>query len=373
MVRRIPKGIEGISGTRHLMISPERRKIMLAFVKKGPGFGGELLDWKEPILQNPNEVLIEVKACGICGSDVHYYAWPEEMHDQLARALTFPRVLGHEAAGVLREVGIDVRDFKVGDRVVCETWGGCGLCYYCRLGRFNHCLYQKRIGSKADGGMAKYMTVPSLSLYKFPETLSYDEAAVVEPLGVALHALERSHFKPGDDMAIIGPGPIGLLGVMIGQAMGAGKLFVLGLDLDAERLKVASSLGAKTLVVNRDDCQGIILEATQGKGVDLVMDISGGKDSIPTAMQLLKQGGELLAVGIGPVFPFDYSVLVRREITLIGSFRRLPSTWLRAINLIASKKIDVRPVVTHTLPLEKTKEGFETLIKRKGLKVILNP
>jgi len=346
---------------------------MLAFVKKKAGFGGELLEWPEPTLQNPNEVLIEVKACGVCGSDVHFYEWPEEMEDQLAKALTFPRVLGHEAAGVLVEVGKEVRDFQVGDRVVCETWGGCGLCYYCRLGRFNHCLYQKRIGQKVDGGMAKYMVVPSLSLYKFPPSLSFDEASVVEPLGVALHAFERSHFKPGDDLVIIGPGPIGLLGAMIGQAMGAGKLFVLGLDVDRERLQVASSLGAKTFSVDRDNYREAILQATDGKGVDAVMDTSGGRDSIPTAIKLLKQGGEILEIGIGPSFPFDYVELVRREISLIGSYRRLPSTWLRAINLIATKKVGVGPVITHTLPLEKAQEGFKTLMQRKGLKVILNP
>ncbi|MBI5969405.1 MAG: alcohol dehydrogenase catalytic domain-containing protein [Deltaproteobacteria bacterium] len=346
---------------------------MLAFVKKKAGFGGELLKWLEPSIQNPNEVLIEVKACGICGSDVHFYEWPEEMEAQLSKAITFPRVLGHEVAGILREVGSQAKDFKVGDQVVCETWGGCGLCYYCRLGRFNHCLYQKRIGQKADGGMAKYVVVPSLSLYKIPENLSFNEGAVVEPLGVALHAFERCHFKAGDDMVIIGPGPIGLLGAMIAQAMGVGKLFVLGLDVDADRLQVASSLGAKSLDITRDDYQGIILGATEGKGVDLVLDVSGGKDSIPIALKLIKQGGEILEVGIGPVFPFDYVELVRKEAILIGSYRRLPSTWMRAINLIASKKVDVRPVMTHLLPLEKTREGFETLRQRKGLKVILNP
>jgi len=342
-------------------------------VKKEAGFGGGVREWPDPRIQNPNEVLIEVKACGICGSDVHFYEWPEEMNTQLLKVLTLPRVLGHEAAGVLMEVGKEVRDFKVGDRVVCETWGGCGLCYYCRLGRFNHCLHQKRIGQKADGGMAKYLVVPSLSLYKIPESLSYNEGAVVEPLGVALHAFERSRIKPGDDLMIIGPGPIGLLGAMLARAMGVGKLFVLGLGVDQDRLKVASSLGARSLQVDLDPCQEVILQATDGKGVDVVLDTSGARDSIPFALKLLKQGGEILEIGIGPSFSFDYVELVRKEAILIGSYRRLPSTWMRAINMIATKRVDVSPVITHLLPLEKTKEGFEALIQRKGLKVILNP
>jgi threonine dehydrogenase-like Zn-dependent dehydrogenase len=117
----------------------------------------------------------------------------------------------------------------------------------------------------------------------------------------------------------------------------------------------------------------MILQATDGKGVDAVLDTSGARDSIPMALKLIKQGGEILEIGIGPTFPFDYVELVRKEAILIGSYRRLPSTWMRAINLIANKKVNVGPVITHLLPLEKTKEGFETLIHRKGLKVILNP
>lgn len=346
---------------------------MLAFVKKGPGFGAELMEWAEPALQDPHQVIIEVKTCGICGSDVHFYEWPEEMSKQLSKSLTFPRVLGHEVAGILKEVGKEVPDFKVGDRVVCETWGGCGLCYYCRLGRFNHCLHQKRIGQKADGGMAKYVVVPSISLYKIPETLPFEEAAVVEPLGVALHAYERSHLKPGDDLAIIGPGPIGLLAAMIARSMGVGNLFALGIGADKERLQVASSLGAQTFDVTQGGYLETILQATGGKGVDMVFDASGGKDSIPTALKLLKQGGEIIVVGIGPAFPFDPIDMVRKEASLIASFRRLPSTWLRAINLIATKRVDVRAVVTHVLPLKKAKDAFEILMERKGLKVVLTP
>jgi len=346
---------------------------MLAFVKKSPGFGAELIDWPEPTIQDRHQALIEVKTCGICGSDVHYYEWPEEMSGQLSKSLTFPRVLGHEVAGILKEVGKEVRDFKAGDRVVCETWGGCGLCYYCRLGRFNHCLYQKRIGQKMDGGMAKYVVVPSVSLYKIPENLSYEDAAVIEPLGVALHGYERSHLKPGDDLAIIGPGPIGLLAAMIARAIGVGGLFVLGIRADKERLQVASSLGAQAFDVTQGDYVETILKATDGKGVDMVLDSSGGRDSIPTALKILKQGGEIVVIGIGPSFPFDYIEMVRKEASLIGSFRRLPSTWLRAINIVATKRVDVRPVVTHILPLKNAKDGFEILMERKGLKVILTP
>jgi len=346
---------------------------MLAFVKKGPGFGAELMEWPDPGIRDPHQVLIEVGACGICGSDVHFYEWPEEMHAQLSKAISFPRVLGHEVAGVIREVGSEVTEFRAGDRVVCETWGGCGLCYYCRLGRFNHCLHQLRIGQKADGGMAGYVVVRSLSLYRIPEDLSFPEASVIEPLGVALHAFERCHLKPGDDLAIIGPGPIGLLAAMIGRSYGVGKLFVLGLGADRDRLGFASALGAQALDVTREGYRDIIFEATQGRGVDVVMDMSGGGDSIPTALKLIKQAGEIIEVGIGPAFAFDYVELVRREASLIGSYRRLPSTWLRAINLIATKKVDVTPLITHRLPLSRAREGFETLRERKGLKVVLIP
>jgi 2-desacetyl-2-hydroxyethyl bacteriochlorophyllide A dehydrogenase len=344
---------------------------MLAVVKTRPEKGVELLERPVPSIRNEDHVLIKVEACGICGSDVHFYEWPPEM--KLEQMVSIPRILGHELAGIVEETGKNVVGFEPGDRVVSETWGGCGFCYHCRLGRFNHCMHQTRIGQQVDGAMTDYVVVPYFSLYTIPEDIDTEEAAVIEPLGVALHAFERCEFKPGDDVVVIGPGPIGLLAVQIALSGGAGKVGVLGLDIDRERLKMAAGFGATPINAEQEDPYEIIAELTHGKGADLVLDISGGRDTLTQAIRLSKPGGQVVEVGLGQPAEFNYTELVSREVTVHGSFRRQPSTWYRAINMVASNVVDLRPLISHVLPVSKAVEGFGLLIERQAVKVVLIP
>jgi len=340
---------------------------MLAVVKNKPEVGIEILEVPEPCLKK-DQIIIEVKACGICGSDLHIYEW-----EPFIRWITLPRVIGHEVAGTVYEVGEEVKGFRAGDRVVTETWGGCGHCYYCRLGRFNHCMYQTRIGQHVDGGMARYVIVPVNSLYKIPEGVDFQEASVIEPLGVMLRAFERCDMKPGDDIAIIGPGPIGLLGVMLAKSNGASTIIASGLKEDKERLEYAKKFGAISVDVSEENLREKVLDLTEGRGVDIVMDVSGGKGSLAEAASIAKQGGQIGLVGLGPEFVFGPNVIVDKELTIHGSFRRQPSTWYRAIKLVAKRVIDAKSIITHVLPLEHADEGFQTLIRKEGIKVILVP
>jgi len=340
---------------------------MLAVVKNKPEVGIEILEVSEPLLKR-DQVVVEVKACGICGSDLHIYEW-----EPFIRWITLPRVIGHEVAGTVCEVGEEVKGFRPGDRVVTETWGGCGHCYYCRLGRFNHCLYQTRIGQHVDGGMARYVVVPAISLYKIPEGVDFQEASVIEPLGVMLRAFERCDMKPGDDIAIIGPGPIGLLGVMLAKSNGASTIIASGLKEDKDRLEYARKFGAISVDVSKENLKEKVFDLTEGRGADIVMDVSGGKGSLAEAAAIAKQGGQIGLVGLGPEFVFGPNVIVDKELTIHGSFRRQPSTWYRAIKLVANRVIDVKSIITHVLPLERADEGFQTLIRKKGIKVILVP
>ena len=344
---------------------------MLAVVKTKPEKGVALLEKPVPAIKNDDHVLIKVDACGICGSDVHFYEWPPEM--KLEQMVKIPRILGHELAGTVEEVGKNVVGFEPGDRVVSETWGGCGFCYFCRLGRFNHCMHQTRIGQQVDGAMTDYVVVPYFSLYGIPDEVNTEEAAVIEPLGVALHAYERCEFKPGDDVLVIGPGPIGLLAAQIALSGGAGKVMVLGLDIDRERLEMAEGFGAEAINVEEVDFYQAVSDITQGKGADLVLDISGGRDTLTQAIRMVKPGGQVVEVGLGPPGEFNYTDLVAKEVTVHGSFRRQPSTWYRAINMVASNVVDLRPLITHALPVSQAVEGFELLIGRKAIKVILVP
>lgn len=342
---------------------------MLAVVKSRPEPGIDIIDRPQPKLAADDQVLLEVGACGVCGSDLHFYEWaPQAQHE-----LTLPRILGHEVAATVVEVGKAVTQFKPGDRVVTETWGGCGRCYYCRLGLFNHCMYQTRIGQKADGGMARYVIVPDISLYPIPEDIPFDEAAVIEPVGVALHCLERVDMKPGDNVAVIGPGPIGILAAMLADRAGANRVTVLGLSKDGIRLDMVRKLGYDLLLVDRDDCAGAIRSRTNGHGVDIVLDASGGKGSINLALDIVRVGGQLGLIGLAPETQFNPTTVALKEVSIHGSFRRQPSSWYRAIGLVAKRSIDVRPLVTHRVPVSAAKEAFDILLRREGIKAVITP
>jgi L-iditol 2-dehydrogenase len=340
---------------------------MLAVVKNKPEVGIEIMEMPEPDLKK-DQAMIEVKACGICGSDLHIYEWEPFM-----RWIPLPRIIGHEIAGTVCSVGEEVKEFEPGDRVVADTWGGCGNCYYCRLGRFNHCLYQVRLGQHVDGGMASYVTVPVNSLYKIPEGVDFQEATVIEPLGVMLRAFERCDMKPGDDIAIIGPGPIGLLGVMLAKANGASTIIVAGLKEDRQRLEYGRKFGAIPVNVGEENLKNRVLDLTEGRGVDIVMDVSGGKGSLREAVEIAKLGGQIGVVGLGEESIFNPNVIVEKELSVLGSKRRQPSTWYRAIKLVANKVIDTKSIVTHILPLRRADDGFQILFRKEGLKVILVP
>ncbi len=290
---------------------------MLAVVKSKPEAGIELMEVREPDIAR-DEVMIEVKACGICGSDVHIYDW-----EPFLQWIKLPRILGHELAGTVCKVGRDIKEFAPGDRVVADTWGGCGHCYYCRLGRFNHCMYQTRLGQHVDGGMAKFVIVPENSLYRIPAHVDFQEAAVVEPLGVMLRAFERCDMKPGDDIAIIGPGPIGLLGAMIAKVNGASTVIVSGLEEDSERLEYARKFGAVAVNVGEQNLKNTVLDLTEGKGVDIVMDVSGGKNSLSEAADIAKLGRTNRHGRIGAGKCCRYQCYCRKGI--VGS-RLLPKT-----------------------------------------------
>lgn len=342
---------------------------MLAVVKARPEPGIEIKDVPEPKVTHDDHVLLEVGACGICGSDLHFYEWAPHARVEI----TLPRVLGHEVAGTVLEVGPAVTQFKPGDRVVTETWGGCGRCRFCRLGMFNHCMVQTRIGQKADGGMARYVIVPDISLYKIPASMPFDEAAVVEPVGVALHGLERVDMKPGDSVAVIGPGPIGILAAMLAERAGAHQVIVLGLPADEQRLDLVREMGFDVVLTGQGDPVEEVRDRTEGLGVDLALDVSGGRGTMGLAIDLVRRGGQIGIIGLSPEAPLNPTTVALKEVTIYGSFRRQPSTWYRAIKLVAARQIDVRPLVTHQFPVAQAEEAFEILMRREGIKALITP
>ena len=339
---------------------------MLAVVKSKPELGIEIREVPEPQMKGKDEVLVKVKACGICGTDMHFYEWQPH-----SRWITLPRILGHELTGEILQVREDVRNFKVGDKIVTETWGGCGYCYHCRTGQFNLCINQKRIGQQVDGGMAEYVVLPERNLYKIPQEMPYKEAAVIEPVGVAIHAFEQCNVKPGDSIVILGPGPIGLLAGMIAKAGGASQVFITGIDQDKERLALASKLGLRAINVQKENAEAVIKEVTDGVGADIAIDTTGAAGSLSQALKMIRLAGQVVLVGMAPAGEFNYTEIVEREAKVYGSWRRQPITWLRAIRLVSNGIIDVRPIVSHTFNLKDAAEGFKLLHERKGMKILI--
>ncbi len=345
---------------------------MKAVVKTKPSEGIEILDLPMPQIK-PNEVLVKVYACGICGTDLGIYEWRPADRFSGGKAIELPKVIGHEPSGVVIEVGSQVKDIKVGDRICARGWGGCGECEYCRLGHFNFCLRSKNIGQLADGAMAEYVAMPFFNLSKIPDRLSLEEAAIIEPLGIAVHAFETLvNFRSGQDIVVIGPGPIGLLEALVARASGAGKIFIVGLERDKQRLRIAEGLGFRVIEDNdKKRALDIVRSKTNGSGVDSVfVAISHGIP--PVAIQYLKKIGQVVIISKfdGPVV-LDASEMMAREIMINRSKGQNPSSFQTAIDLVANGRIDVKPVITHKIKVDEIETGFEMMKRSEALKILM--
>ncbi len=342
---------------------------MLAVAKTRKEAGIDLIDLPEPKLATENDVLVEVKACGICGSDLEFYLWDPGAQRRFA-AITLPMILGHEPAGIVAKVGKNVSHLKVGDRVTCDLAPGCGHCYYCMRGLSNLC--DNRYAHVGSGAFARYSRNNGLHTFKIPDDIPFEQAACIEPLGVAVHAVERSHLKAGDFALIIGPGPIGLLTAMVARASGAARVMVAGRATSASRLKLAADQGFTALSID-SSFRDKVLSETRGRGADVVFDCAGGTAAFKEAARAVRKAGEIVVGGLGPEGEFDVEDIMARELTVIGAKGRQSSTWDRAIALVASGTVNVAPIITHVLPLDKAVEGFEAMVNRSSMKVVLVP
>jgi len=348
---------------------------MKSIVKVMPKPGIEIKDIEIPKISE-DEVLVKVKAAGICGSDIHIYKWTrgyEFLSDYL------PRVLGHEFSGEVVEVGRRViTDVKVGDRVVSETGRTCGKCFFCRIGEDTLCPQRKllgRLGLERNGAMAEFVNVPSQTLHKIPKSVSYEEAAVTEPAGVALHALEIAEVKAGDKIAIFGPGTIGLLILQLAKIAGSGKIVMFGLNSDNNRLNIAKELGADlTVCVDRENPIKIVRQMITEIGVDVVFEVSGVPSAFNQALEISRPGGRIVVAGIysEPIVIDFTNQLVRQQKSIKGSYAAPKAVWEKVLRLMDTKKIKIKPLIT-PIAIEKAREGFEACIHKKAVKVLIIP
>lgn len=341
-----------------------------AIVKYARGAGNvDLRDVPEPT-PGPGQVKVEVKAAGLCGSDLHIY------HDQIAIAIKPPVVMGHEFSGVVVETGEGVRRVTVGDRVTCETTASfCGECLPCHLGHYNLCPSRQVLGYAVDGCFARYCVVHERQVHVLPDSVDFVSAALTEPLACCVHAvLEMTRPVAGDVVVIAGPGPIGLLCLQLIKATG-GLVIMCGTSQDEHRLQIASRLGADiTVNVETEDVQRLIGELTRSRGADLFLECSGAPAAARLGLAVTRPGGQYTQVGLfpGPIdLPFD--VIAYKELRVTGSVGQRWTSWQRALTLMAQGLVDAKSLVSHTLPLTEWDSAFRLHEERAGLKIILTP
>lgn len=318
------------------------------------------------------EVLVQVAACGICGSDVHGY-------DGSSGRRIPPLVMGHEAAGVVAEVGAGVTRFAAGDRVTFDSTVYCGACEFCAQGLVNLCDQRQVIGvSTPDfrraGAFAEFVTVPEHIVYKLPAEMAFSDAAMLEAVSVALHAVNVTEIKGGETALVLGAGMIGLLTLQAAKALGCGRVFVA--DVDATRLKLASDLGAEaTILASGDAMVQEVLNLTDGRGVDVVLEAVGRNETVAASIDAVRKGGTVTLIGnITPQVTLPLQKVVARQIRLQGSCAS-SGEYPQAIELISNGKIRVAPLITAVAPLRDGASWFERLHSREPnlMKIVLDP
>ncbi|RLE88383.1 MAG: alcohol dehydrogenase [Thermoprotei archaeon] len=339
---------------------------MKAFLIKEP-LEAEVVDLDIPTL-SPSEVLVRVKACGICGTDIHIY---EGKH--LAK---YPIIPGHEISGEVVATGEAVEDFKVGDRVVINPNIYCGRCYYCRKGYVHFCEKWIAIGIGRPGGYAEFVAVPEKSLHRMPNNLSFEEAALVEPIACCLRGQDLIDIRLGDRVLIYGLGPIGLIHLQLAKLRGAS--LIIGAEIIEKRIELGENLGADVVLnPTKDDVAKVVKELTHGRGVDVVIEATGNPKVLEEAINVLDYGGRILVFGVSPPesrVPISPFVIYRKELRLVGSFTN-PLTTDRAISVLASRTIRVTPLITHKIELNEVLEYFKRIIEKEKdiVKVLVTP
>ena len=331
----------------------------------------KLTDMAVPAIGS-QDVLIRVRSCGICVSDVH------GIDGSTGRRIP-PIVMGHEAAGVIAEVGRDVTDWKAGDRVTFDSTISCGECAYCRAGDINLCDNRQVLGVscgdyRRHGAFAEYVAVPSRILYRLPESLSFDHAAMIEAVSVAVHAVHLTPLTPGDTAVVVGCGMIGQLTIQAAKA--AGFASVIGIDVDDARLAVAQSAGADAVLNSRScDVPADIRARTNGRGADAVLEAVGMTAPIQTAISSVRKGGTVTLIGnFSGQIDLPLQQVVTRQIRLQGSCASA-GEYPKCIELMASRQIRVDDLISAYAPLEDAANWFDRLYRHEPnlMKVIVRP
>ena len=318
---------------------------------------------------SPDEVLVKIKAALTCGTD-------RKMYLRGYHLVKPPFVFGHEFAGDIAAVGADVKNFREGMRVVAANSSPCNRCFYCKIGRHSLC---ENLLVRLEGAFAEYVAIPGAivqqNLLEIPSNVSYQEAALVEPLACVVHGVEESNIKIGDTVVVNGAGPIGLMHVSLAKLKGE-KVIVT--DLNKDRLKRARKLGADEIIdASSVDQVKAVRELTEGKrGVDVAIEAVGLPEVWERTIAMVRRGGTVNLFGgppSGTTITIDTKLLHYSELTIKGVFHHTPQYIRRALNLISQKVLDVDSLITHQLPLAELSRILEMMVHHEGIKIAVAP
>ena len=323
-------------------------------------------DREVPKIQKPDDVILEIYGCGICGTDPKILAGEHPVKNGI--------VLGHEYAGTVVKVGDKVKNVKVGDRVSVDVDIKCGSCYYCRTGRDNLCQNIITLGEHEDGGYAKYNRSPAGSIYKIPDEMTLDAAILAGPISCVVNTIQRANIRPGQSVGIIGAGPMGLHYLQLLKSSQAGCLVVY--ETKEERIANAQKFGAKKIInPSKEDAVKATKDLTDGRGLDVIIEAAGAPSATNLALELVGRGGRIVQFGINPqgakvsIQPFDFTF---RQIEYIGSFISNYS-FAAALDLLSAGKFEVDKFITHKLKVSEINRGMDLMRKGECIKVMIVP
>jgi threonine 3-dehydrogenase len=357
------------TATEAKLESTTRTTTMKAIVKATAAPGAEIRDVPVPTA-GPGEILLRVKRAGVCGTDLHIWSWDRWASSRMKP----PTTIGHEFVGEVVELGTGVTNVAKGDLVSCESHVVCQTCLSCRTGNGHVCENTKILGVDINGGFAEFVAVPAVNAWKVPPNIPIEVAACMEPCGNAVHTAFAGELS-GRNIAVTGCGPIGLFAIGVAKAAGAAHVFAS--DVSPYRLELARKMNADAVIdVSKENFVDRMQELTEGRGLDGVLEMSGHPAAMRDGLAALRMGGRMSLLGL-PTEPFELDwnrLLIFKGITLHGIVgRRMYQTWYQMDQLMRSGRLDIRPAITHVMPMEKFSDAVALLREGKAGKVVLVP
>ena len=315
----------------------------------------------------PGEVLVQIKATGLCYSDVTI------LNNKYVgrKPVPIPLILGHEGAGLISELGRGVSAHSAGDRVVIEPLAGCGHCNQCLEGFQNMCQDWEHVGITRHGTFSEYIAVPADQVHRIPDNVTFEEAALTEPFGLVVRSLERSKPIAGETVAILGPGSLGIMHLLAYKASGASKVIMVGLEKDRKRFDIARTLGADyTINIEEKDPVKAILDITDGEGADIVVETANSPKATQLTFDLVAPRGRIVLFGLYPKAEFSPVAMLRKGLSVYGDVAQVTRQFLYSLKLLGSDKINLQSLISRRFSFDEAPEAFEAARQGDMVKVI---